>query len=248
MPAACDGLLVAVAHGHGPCIKPGSGESFKDCPDCPEMVIAPAGSFSMGSPGSEPKRQRDEAPQHKVTIDIGEPEAPQHKVTIGEPFAVGRFAVTRDEFEAFVKDSGYRRTAAATFGRGSTWNSDSAKSWRSPGFTQTGVHPVVCVNWNDTKAYVAWLSKKTGKEYRLLSEAEREYVARAGTKTPFWWGSRLRWNRPTMMETTPIMAAQGGIAAEDRAGKVVQGEPLGPLSSPRQCLGVGGGLLARRLP
>ena len=71
---ACDGLLVAVAQpGEWPCIKPGSGESFKDCPDCPEMVIAPAGSFSMGSPGSEPKRQSDEAPQHKVTIDIESP-------------------------------------------------------------------------------------------------------------------------------------------------------------------------------
>ena len=189
----CDGLLVSVAQSKAkPCIKPGSGESFKDCPDCPEMVIAPAGSFSMGSPESEPNRQTDEAPQHKVTIDIGEPfEAPQHKVTIREPFAVGRFAVTRDEFEAFVKDSGYQTDGGCYIWTRSTWNSDSAKSWRSPGFTQTGVHPVVCVNWNDTKAYVAWLSKKTGKEYRLLSEAEREYVARAGRTTPFWWGSQI---------------------------------------------------------
>jgi formylglycine-generating enzyme required for sulfatase activity len=112
-------------------------------------------------------------------------------VTIGEPFAVGRFAVTRDEFEAFVKDSGYQTDGGCYIRTRSTWNSDSAKSWRSPGFTQTGVHPVVCVNWNDTKAYVAWLSKKTGKEYRLLSEAEREYVARAGRTTPFWWGSQI---------------------------------------------------------
>jgi formylglycine-generating enzyme required for sulfatase activity len=59
------------------------------------------------------------------------------------------------------------------------------------GFAQSGSHPAVCINWDDAKAYVAWLSRKTGKTYRLLSEAEREYVARAGTTTPFWWGSTI---------------------------------------------------------
>jgi formylglycine-generating enzyme required for sulfatase activity len=65
------------------------------------------------------------------------------------------------------------------------------RNWRSPGFTQTDRHPVVCVSWNDAKAYVAWLSSTTGRAYRLLSETEREYVARAGTTTPFWWGSSI---------------------------------------------------------
>ena len=174
---ACDGLLVAVAMGKKPCIKPGSGKSFQDCPDCPEMVIAPAGSFSMGSPENEPERANSEGPLHKVTI--------------AEPFAVGRFAVTWDEFEAFVKDSGHQTDGGCYVWMGRVCNNDSANSWRSPGFTQTGAHPVVCVNWDDAKAYVAWLSKKTGKEYRLLSEAEREYVARAGRTTPFWWGSQI---------------------------------------------------------
>ena len=175
---ACeDGLLVSVVTGKKPCIKPGSGAFFKDCPDCPEMVIVPSGSFTMGSSKSEPERQSYEEPRHSVTI--------RH------PFAVGRFAVTRDEFETFVTDSGHKMDSGCWVWTGSAWNSDSAKSWRSPGFAQTGEHPVVCVNWDDAKAYAAWLSKKTGKEYRLLSEAEREYAARAGTDTPFWWGSSI---------------------------------------------------------
>ncbi len=66
---ACDGLLVAVAHSNTrPCIKPGSGESFQDCPDCPEMVVVPSGSFMMGSPEGEPERYSDVGPQHSVTI------------------------------------------------------------------------------------------------------------------------------------------------------------------------------------
>ncbi len=175
---ACeDGLLVSVAVGKKPCIKPGSGAFFKDCPDCPEMVIAPAGSFTMGSPDTEKEHQSDESPQHEVIFE--------------KPFAVGRFAVTRDEFEAFVKDSGYSADGGCYGWRGGSWEFDSGKSWRSPGFAQTGSHPVVCVNWNDAKAYVSWLARKAGKEYRLLSEAEREYATRAGRTAPFWWGAQI---------------------------------------------------------
>ncbi len=175
---ACeDGLFVSVAQPAArPCIKPGSGESFKDCPDCPEMVVVPAGSFTMGSPESEPKRSSAEGPQHEVRI--------------AKPFAVGRFAVTRDEFETFVKDSGHSLDRGCRIWTGSE-EQDSAGSFRSPGFAQTGSHPVVCVNWNDARAYVQWLSGKTGKSYRLLTEAEREYAARAGRQTAFWWGSSI---------------------------------------------------------
>jgi formylglycine-generating enzyme required for sulfatase activity len=140
-------------------VKPGSGESFKDCPDCPEMVIAPAGSFTMGSPDSEPERYSVEGPQHKVTIST--------------PFAVGKFAVTFAEWDACV----------AAGGCGGYKPSDSG--WGR------GDRPVINVSWDDAKAYAGWLSTKTGKSYRLLSEAEREYVTRAGTATPFWWGSSI---------------------------------------------------------
>jgi formylglycine-generating enzyme required for sulfatase activity len=155
----CDGQLVSVATGEKPCIKPGSGESFKDCPDCPDMVIAPAGSFTMGSPESEPERYSDEGPQHKVTIS--------------KPFAVGRFAVTFAEWDACV----------AAGGCGGYWPGD--EGWGR------GDRPVINVTWENAKAYVGWLSTKTGKSYRLLSEAEREYVTRAGTATPFWWGPSI---------------------------------------------------------
>jgi formylglycine-generating enzyme required for sulfatase activity len=82
----------------------------------------------------------------------------------------------------------------------------SARSWRSPGFYQDDRHPVVCVNWDDAKAYAAWLSEKTGRSYRLLYEAEREYVTRAGAATPLWWGSSI----------TPMLANYDGSAEPTR--------------------------------
>jgi formylglycine-generating enzyme required for sulfatase activity len=174
---ACDdGLLVSVAAGKKPCIKPGSGESFKDCPECPEMVVVPAGSFSMGSPASEPERYDAEGPQHTVAIP--------------KPFAVGRFAVTFAEWDACAEDGGCGG------------NKPSDNGWGR------GDRPVINVNWNEAKDYIDWLSKKTGKTYRLLSEAEREYAARAGTSTPFWWGRSI----------TPALANYNGSAEPYKGG------------------------------
>jgi formylglycine-generating enzyme required for sulfatase activity len=134
-------------------------DSFKECTNCPEMVVVPAGSFTMGSPARETGHDSFEAPQHRVTID--------------KAFAAGRFSVTFDEWDACVAGGGCNgyKPDDASWGRG----------WQ----------PVINVSWNDAKAYVAWLSRVSGKPYRLLSEAEREYVARAGTTTPFWWGSSI---------------------------------------------------------
>jgi formylglycine-generating enzyme required for sulfatase activity/uncharacterized caspase-like protein len=130
---------------------------FKDCDACPEMVVVPAGSFTMGSPAKEGSRG-DET---------------QHPVTFARPFAVGKFATTFAEWDACVADGGCNGYRPEDQGWG------------------RGKRPVVNVNWDDAKAYVAWLSKKTGRTYRLLSEAEREYVTRAGTTGPFWWGSSI---------------------------------------------------------
>src|SRR5262249_40924639 len=94
----------------------------------------------------------------------------QGRVAIAAPFAVGRFAGTFDEWDACLADGGCSGPTPADGGWG------------------RGKHPVINVNWDDATAYAAWLSRKTGKTYRLLSEAKREYVARAGTTTPFWWG------------------------------------------------------------
>jgi formylglycine-generating enzyme required for sulfatase activity len=163
------------------CLKPGSGRAFKDCPNCPEMVVVPAGSFAMGSPTDEPERE----PQVKKGA-----ESPQHQVVIARPFAIGRFSVTRAEFSTFVNETGHK-TDGCNFWVGAERKLQSDGSWKAPGFEQEDRHPGVCVNWNDVTAYATWISNKTGKTYRLLSEAEREYATRAGTTAPFWWGNSL---------------------------------------------------------
>jgi formylglycine-generating enzyme required for sulfatase activity len=131
---------------------------FKECDKCPEMIVVPAGSFTMGSPSDEPGRQKNED---------------QVQVTIAKPFAVGRFAVTFDEWDQCVADGGCSGYRPPDEGNG------------------RGRRPVINVSWSDAQKYVSWISSKTGKPYRLLSEAEREYVTRAGTTTPFWWGSDI---------------------------------------------------------
>ena len=163
----------------------GSGQSFRDrvangqpCSMCPELLVVPSGSITLGSPSSEAERESWKSGT----------ESPQVEVTIARPFAVGKFAVTRGEFAAFVEETGYGTYGGCHVFTRSGWQLDHAGSWRSPGIAQDDRHPVVCVDWDDAKAYVAWLSRKTGKTYRLLSETEREYVTRAGTSTPFVWG------------------------------------------------------------
>jgi len=117
-------------------------------------------------------------------------EGAQHNVTIARPFAVGRFAVTRGEFAAFVQETNHA-TGDKCWILDNEWTYRAGRSFRYPGFAQDDRHPVVCVSWDDVQGFVTWLAKKTGKSYRLLSEAEREYVTRAGTSTTFWWGSSI---------------------------------------------------------
>ena len=162
-----------------PSVKPATGETlrpgqnFRDCADCPEMVVLPAGQFMMGTDASE-----------RGSINI---ERPRHAVLVKAAFAVGKYHVTRGEYARFVKASGYTGERADC-GFSSLLG---AKSWRNPGFPQSDRDPVVCVDWYDVKAYVAWLSRTTGKTYRLLTEAEWEYAARAGTTTARWWGDDI---------------------------------------------------------
>jgi formylglycine-generating enzyme required for sulfatase activity len=193
-PVRCDGVEALVGNERR-CLKPGAGKTewFKDCPSCPEMVVAPVGRFTMGSPKDEPERGGFED---------------EVSVTISAPFTVGRFAVARGEFAAFVASTGHKTDGGCYIYTGSQWKQQADRDWRSPGFSQTARHPAVCVSWDDAKAYVAWLSKATGKSYRLLSRAEREYVARAGTTTPFWWGSGI----------TPTQANYNGIAEPYKGG------------------------------
>lgn len=167
----------AVAHGNTAkttraAQTPKAGKVFRDCPSCPEMVIIPAGVFNMGSPDSEAKRDDNEGPVHSVKIAT---------------FAMGRSEITRGQFAAFVKKTNYNPGDKC-------WTLDNGKfkergnNWLKPGYPQDDTHPVTCVNWNDAKAYVEWLSRRTGKKYRLPTEAEWEYAARSNTSTARHWG------------------------------------------------------------
>ena len=154
------------------------GQSFRDCSSCPEMVVVPRGSFTIGSPAHEQGRFDDEGGQRPISIS--------------SDFAVGRGSVTRAQFAEFVQSTGYTTGETCTIWTGSSWEASDGASWRSPGFSQTAADPVVCVNWHDAKAYVAWLARTTGQRYRLPSEAEREYFTRAGSQSAFWWGNAAR--------------------------------------------------------
>src|SRR5262249_39439474 len=118
-------------------------------------------------------------------------EYPLHSVMIDKAFAVARHAITRGQFSAFVNNTNYKTHGGCHVWTGMEFELDPKVSWRNPVFAQDDSHPVVCVSWDDARAYAAWLSDQCGKAYRLLSEAEREYVARAGTTTPFWWGASI---------------------------------------------------------
>jgi formylglycine-generating enzyme required for sulfatase activity len=172
-------------------------DSFKECTDCPEMIVVPAGSFMMGAPETEKDRHEDEGPQHGVTI--------------AKPFAVSKFELTFAEWDTCVA-------------RGDCVPHLSDSGWGR------GRQPAINVSWYDAQSYVAWLSRITGKEYRLLSEAEYEYAARAGTQTVYPWGDDIgngnayctgcdtQWEGP---RTAPVGSfAANGFGLYDMVGNV----------------------------
>jgi formylglycine-generating enzyme required for sulfatase activity len=134
-------------------------DSFKECEVCPEMVVVPKGSFMMGTPADEPYRLKGEDPVHKVTI--------------AKPFAVGRFTISFDEWDACLADGGCNGDKGNDRGLG------------------RGRMPADGINFEAAKSYLAWLSRKVGRTYRLPGESEREYFTRAGTTTPFWFGKTI---------------------------------------------------------
>jgi formylglycine-generating enzyme required for sulfatase activity len=137
------------------------------------MVRVPSGEFLMGSPGDEIGR-----------LDV---EGPLHTVTIRRPFEVGAVPVTVAQLAAFADATAHPAEGMCRLWDGDRWRS-SIGSFRNPGFLQSGSHPAVCVSWDDARAYTRWLTAQTGEAYRLLTEAEWEYSARAGTTTRYWWG------------------------------------------------------------
>lgn len=156
------------------------GTVFRSCGDCPEMVAVPPGSFVMGTPGAA------------AAPGAARAEADALALRIPRAFALGRFEVTRAQYAKFIADSGYEpepgcRTWDPALGR---FNDDARRSWRDPATPASPLddHPVSCVSFADAQAYVQWLARETGARYRLPSEAEWEYAARAGSAALRHWG------------------------------------------------------------
>jgi formylglycine-generating enzyme required for sulfatase activity len=172
---------------------PDPGETFRDCGECPEMVVVPDGEFKMGS---------------AETIY----EKPEHRVVFANRFAIGRREVTFDEWDAcFVAGACKYQPDDRGWGRGN--------------------RPVINVSWDDAKVFVTWLAQKTGRSYRLPTEAEWEYAARAGTTSAFWWGREPATGRancadcaiPPLNRTTPTGSFRpNGFGLYDVAGNVAE--------------------------
>ena len=156
-----------------------AGTVVKDCVDCPEMVVVPGGRFVMGvAPGEEEREM--------LFDEFRNRSQPQHAVNVVS-FSAGKFEVTRGQYRVFVEATGHSSDGCFVW-TGGRFEKDQGKDWRNPGYAQDDAHPVVCVSWDDASAYVKWLSHRTGRHYRLLTEAEWEYAARAGTTTTRYWG------------------------------------------------------------
>ncbi len=174
--ASCAGIATSVA-GKAACVRPG--ETFKDCPSCPQMAVVPAGAFVMGSPETEDGRDGAEGPQHRETL--------------AAPLAVSAFEITFAEWDACIADGG-----CTVKPRDSGWG--------------RGRRPVINVSWNDVTAeYLPWLSRTTGQAYRLLSEAEWEYCARAGTATAFSTGGTISTDAANFDGTSTYAGSPKGV-------------------------------------
>ncbi len=180
--------------------------SIKDCPTCPEALVIPPGAFMMGANKNDvlamyPIRAMGRTgnpnrPFGGEKFRPGDHEFPRHRVRISYRFGIGRTEVTVGEFKAFAAETGYRPAGGcftyekdASIGHDRRYKYRGGRSYLDPGYPQTGRHPVVCISRADMKAYLAWLGNKTGRAYRLPTEAEWEYAARAGTDTAYSYGN-----------------------------------------------------------
>lgn len=150
----------------------------RSCEYCDELIKINSGSFVMGSPSHERGRDSDEAPRRTIAIE--------------DNFLIGKREVTVGEFRRFVRETRYTISDgcwAEQRGNG-RWRFEEDLNWQSPGFSQSDNHPVVCVSWNDAKAFIQWRNEQssaTGIFYSLPSEAQWEYAARSGSEAPAYW-------------------------------------------------------------
>lgn len=181
------------------------GTTFRDCSNCPEMVVIPAGEFLMGSSAEDTERASAAIPGLITRLGTRRyvtDEQPRHLVRIRQKFGLGKYPVTHEEFDTFLNGTGYTMASGCVFFDNHQYRPHSDGGWRDPGFSQTNRDPVVCVSWDDANAYVKWLNTKTrgpaatnrDGPYRLPSEAEWEYAARGGQITARWWGDDVGWN------------------------------------------------------
>ncbi len=188
----------------------------KDCDDCAVLAVVPAGSFRMGADGGEE----------------GRPEGPAHERTIRTAFALATTEVTNAQYARFVDETGHPTVPGCEIWPKGT-DAEKTATWKNPGIGRPPRpdEPVVCVSWQDAKAYVGWLAQRTGKPYRLPTEAEWEYAARAGTVTPFPWdggedsacthaniydksaAGRFRWVNAACDDGHPELAPVGSFKA-----------------------------------
>lgn len=182
--------------------------TFKDCANCPEMVVLPAGSYWMGATEED----------KKIAFADWRTATPRHEVTFDYSFAIGKFEITVAEFGAFVDETGFKTGGECLLivssrgpNKGTFLGTISAKAdeyqrgilpggkpgeaalvefadFRTPGRQVGSTHPATCISWKEAKAYLAWLSAKTGRKYRFPTEAEWEYAARAGETRPYYYG------------------------------------------------------------
>ncbi len=159
-------------------------ETFNDCDGCPEMVVIPAGSVYIGS--------------HEEEIGRKKGERKRVKATIVKPFAMAKNEVTLAQYRIFMEETNYKSNQAfykgeplvgCNFFDGKSYGYVAEHNWKNPGYPQRETDPVVCVSWSDADAYAQWLSKKTGRTYRVPSTVEFEYASRAGSSSPWFWGT-----------------------------------------------------------
>jgi formylglycine-generating enzyme required for sulfatase activity len=154
---------------------PREGEVFRDCPTCPLMKALPAGRFAQGAGDSEAAATSLEKPKHAVNI--------------GYPFGMGVYEVTVGEFREFAEATQHKSTGCQMYD--GSWQERPELGWSNVGYPQTATHPVVCVSWREAREYADWLSQRTGQRYRLPTESEWEYAARAGSTASRPWSNNV---------------------------------------------------------
>ncbi|MEL6297621.1 MAG: formylglycine-generating enzyme family protein [Pseudomonadota bacterium] len=150
-----------------------SAAGLRDCDGCPTVVVIDRGHYYIGSPTTEKGR--------------GVGEGPLKEVIVPQPIAIGKYELLVGEYRRFVEATGHQSLAVCKLDE----NDVEPRTWDNPGFAQTDRHPVVCVSYEDVQAYLAWINELTGRTYRLLSQVEWEYVARAKTRTPYFFGREI---------------------------------------------------------